>query len=141
MTNTKEGPERTCTFLGPPESSGTLGNPGRAFLASLTHRGLPTALRRVHDDTEDMERQRGDTNRDGDHQALCQRAGVCGRNGINGAAYYKWNGHALGGMKVGLQYKEGSAETALCHQNARPPGLPRGARRRGETEGGVSRRR
>ena len=44
---------------------------------------------------------------------------ICRRHGISSTAYYEWKAKALSGMKSGLQNKEGSAETALRHENGR----------------------
>lgn len=46
-------------------------------------------------------------------------AELCRRHGISGTTYYEWKDRALGGMKTGLANKEGSAETALRHENSR----------------------
>lgn len=44
---------------------------------------------------------------------------ICRRHGISSTAFYEWKQKALSGMKVGLQNREGSAETALRDENGR----------------------
>ncbi len=44
---------------------------------------------------------------------------ICRQHGISSTAFYEWKQKALAGMKVGLKNREGSAETALRHENAR----------------------
>ncbi len=44
---------------------------------------------------------------------------ICRRHGISSTAFYEWKQKALTGMKVGLKNREGSAGTALRHENSR----------------------
>jgi transposase-like protein len=44
---------------------------------------------------------------------------ICRRHGISATAFYEWKQKAIAGMKVGLKNREGSAETALRHENSR----------------------
>ena len=95
----------------------------RAFLASLTHRGLPPTPWSIHDEADDPERRREATDRGGGPQDLGQHCGDLPRHEISGAAYCVWKERALGGLKVGLQNNEGSVETSFRHENVHPPGL------------------